>query len=64
MKLEAISEQSAEEKCEYKTKEVTGRWRKLHKIERHNLYYLPNIVRAIISRRMRKAGGRVSHMGK
>jgi hypothetical protein len=39
-----------------KRDEVTGKWRKLHNEELHNLYSLPNIVRVINSRRMRWAG--------
>jgi hypothetical protein len=37
-------------------------WRKLHKDEIHDLYFSPNIVRVIKSRRMRWAG-HVAHMG-
>jgi hypothetical protein len=37
-------------------------WRKLHNDELHSLYSLPNIVRVIISRRMRWAG-HVARMG-
>jgi hypothetical protein len=33
-----------------------GSWRKLHNDELHNLYYSPNIVKVIKSRRMRWAG--------
>jgi hypothetical protein len=33
-----------------------GSWRKLHNDELHSLYYSPNIVRVITSRRMRWAG--------
>jgi hypothetical protein len=39
-----------------KRDEVTGEWRKLHNEELHNLYSLPNIIRMIMSRRMRWAG--------
>jgi hypothetical protein len=43
--------------------EVTGRWRKLHNEELHNLYSSPSIIRIIKSRRMRWAG-QVARMGK
>jgi hypothetical protein len=42
--------------------EVTGEWRRLHNVELHDLYSSPNIIRVIISRRMRWAG-HVSRMG-
>jgi hypothetical protein len=42
-------------------REEDGLWRKLHNDELHNLYSSPNIVRAIKSRRMRKAG-HVAHI--
>ena len=42
--------------------EVMGKWRRLHNEELNNLYSSPNIVRVIISRRMRWAG-HVAHMG-
>jgi hypothetical protein len=45
-----------------KLDEVTGKWRKLHREELHNLYISPNIIRQIKSRRMRWAG-HVAHMG-
>ena len=45
-----------------KRDEVTGEWRKLHKEELNDLYSLPNIVRVVISRRMRWAG-HVARMG-
>jgi hypothetical protein len=35
-----------------KRDEVTGEWRKLHNEELHVLYYSPNIIRQIKSRRM------------
>jgi hypothetical protein len=37
-------------------REEDGSWRKLHNDELHSLYSSPNIVRVIISRRMRWAG--------
>jgi hypothetical protein len=39
-----------------KRKEVAVCWRRLHNMELHNLYALPNIVRVIKLRRMRFAG--------
>jgi hypothetical protein len=36
-----------------KRNEVTGGWRKLHNEELHKLYFLPNIIRMMKSRRMR-----------
>jgi hypothetical protein len=45
-----------------KRDEVTGKWRKLHIEELHNLYSSPNIIRQIKSRRMRWAG-HVARMG-
>jgi len=36
--------------------EVTGEWRKLHNEELSDMYYLPNILRVVKSRRMRWAG--------
>jgi hypothetical protein len=38
-----------------KKDDVTGEWRKLHNEELHNLYSFPNIIRQIMSRRMRWA---------
>jgi hypothetical protein len=46
-----------------KKDEVTGEWRKLHVEELNDLYFLPNIVRVVKSRRMRWAG-HVARMGK
>jgi hypothetical protein len=43
-------------------REEDGSWRKLHNDELNDLYSLPNIVRAIKSRRMRWAG-HVARMG-
>ena len=45
-----------------KRDEVTGEWRKLHNEELSDLYYLPNIVRVVKSRRMGWAG-HVARMG-
>jgi hypothetical protein len=42
--------------------EVTGEWRKLHNKEHNDLYYLPNIVLVIKSRRT-KWEGHVARMG-
>jgi hypothetical protein len=39
-----------------KRDEVTGEWRKLHNEEPCDLYFLPNILRVVKSRRMRWAG--------
>jgi hypothetical protein len=39
-----------------KRDEVTGEWRKLHSGELHNLYWSPDIIRQMKSRRMRWAG--------
>jgi hypothetical protein len=36
--------------------EVTGEWRKLHHEELSDLYSLPNIVRVVKARRMRRVG--------
>jgi hypothetical protein len=41
---------------------VTGEWRKLHNEEMNDLYSLPNIVRVVKSRRLRRAG-HVARMG-
>ena len=38
-----------------KRDEVTGEWRKLHNEELRDLYSLPNIVRVVKSRRIRRA---------
>jgi hypothetical protein len=43
--------------------EVKGGWRKVHNEDLHNLYFSPNIIRVIKSRRMRW-GGNVARMGR
>jgi hypothetical protein len=45
-----------------KRDEVKGDWRKMHNEEVHNLYYSPNVIRMIKSRRMRRVG-HVARMG-
>jgi hypothetical protein len=45
-----------------KRSEVTGEWRKLHNEDFTNLYFSPNIIRVISSRRMRWTG-HVARMG-
>jgi hypothetical protein len=42
--------------------EEDGSWRKLRNVELHNLYFSPNIIRVIKSRRMRWVG-HVARMG-
>jgi hypothetical protein len=39
-----------------KRDEVTGKWRKLHNEELHDLYSSPSIIRIMKARRMRWAG--------
>jgi hypothetical protein len=45
-----------------KRDEVTGEWRRLHHKELYALYFSPNIIRVIKSRRLRWAG-HVARMG-
>jgi PAS domain-containing protein len=46
-----------------KREEVMGGWRNLHNEELHNLFFPPNIIRVVKSRRMRWTG-HVEGMGK
>jgi hypothetical protein len=46
-----------------KSDEVMGYWRKLHNEELHNLYALPNIIKTVMSRRMRLPG-HIAQMGR
>ena len=46
-----------------KKEEVTGERRRLHREELYALYFLPNIIRVIKSRRLRSAG-HVARMGR
>ena len=39
-----------------KEDEFTGEWRKLHNAELHVLYFSPNIIRSLKSRRLRWSG--------
>jgi hypothetical protein len=41
---------------------MVGGWRKLHNVEVHNLYFSPDIIRLIKSRKVRWAG-HVAHTG-
>jgi hypothetical protein len=41
---------------ELKRDGVKGEWRRLHKEQLYDLYFSPNIIRLIKSRRMRRAG--------
>jgi hypothetical protein len=45
-----------------KREEVAGGWRRMQNQELHNLYTLPNSIRVIESRRIRRVG-HVAHMG-
>jgi hypothetical protein len=47
---------------EPKKDEVTGEWRSLYNTKFYDLYFTPNIIRVIKSRRMRWAG-HVAYMG-
>jgi hypothetical protein len=39
-----------------KREKATGRWRKLHNVELHNLYTSPVVIKIIKSRRMKWVG--------
>jgi len=39
-----------------KAEEVTGQWRRQHNSALHDLYFSPNMIQVIKSRRMRWAG--------
>jgi hypothetical protein len=43
--------------------EVTGNWRKLHKVEFHDLCCSPNVIRMIKLRTMQR-GGNVARVGR
>jgi hypothetical protein len=45
-----------------KRDEITGEWRRLHNKRLYTLYFSPNIIRVIKSRRLRWAG-HVARMG-
>jgi hypothetical protein len=45
-----------------KRNKVMGEWRKLHRVEHHNLYSSPVVIRQIKSKRMKQAG-HVARMG-
>jgi len=45
-----------------KEEEVVEGWRRLHNEELHNLYASPNIIRVILSRKMRWVG-HVAYLG-
>ena len=55
-RLRVCRELGVEEIFRPKRDEVTEEWRKLHNVELHDLYFSPNILRVIKSRRMRCAG--------
>jgi hypothetical protein len=46
----------SEREREREIEEITVGWRQLHKEERHNFYFSPNIVGATTSKRMRWVG--------
>jgi len=60
--IESVREQGAEKNIWTKGREMAEGWRRLHNEELYNLNISPNIIRLIISSRMRWAGN-VACMG-
>jgi hypothetical protein len=66
IKLRAFENRVLRRIFEPKTEEVAGGWRRLHNEELHNLYYLPDNIKVIKSRKMKWAGhiARIGEMRK